>query len=109
MSVNESETHSLRHSTRIWIAPLGPQVDAFEAEMAKTRRSGNAVALSSGTAGLHLALVLLGVGPDDEVLVPSFTFAATANAVVYVGAEPVLVDSDWSTWTIDPAHHRRVA
>src|ERR1700722_1410235 len=85
-----------------WIAPLGPQVDAFEAEMAKRAGVANAVALSSGTAGLHLALVLLGVGPDDEVLVPSFTFAATANAVVYVGAEPVLVDSDWSTWTIDP-------
>jgi dTDP-4-amino-4,6-dideoxygalactose transaminase len=85
-----------------WIAPLGPQVDAFEEEMAKRAGVANAVALSSGTAGLHLALVLLGVGPEDQVLVPTFTFAATANAVVYVGAEPVLVDSDWSTWTIDP-------
>ena len=69
-----------------WIAPLGPDVDAFEAEFAARIGVGHAVALSSGTAALHLALLLLGVGPGDEVLVPSFTFVATANAVCYLGA-----------------------
>ena len=75
-----------------WIAPLGPDVDAFEAELAARVGAGHAVALSSGTAALHLALLLLGVGPGDEVLVPSFTFVATANAVTYLGARPVFVD-----------------
>jgi dTDP-4-amino-4,6-dideoxygalactose transaminase len=85
-----------------WIAPLGPDVDAFEAELAERVGVGHAVALSSGTAGLHLSLLMLGVGPGDEVLVPSFTFVATANAVCYLGAEPVFVDSSASTWNIDP-------
>ena len=75
-----------------WIAPLGPDVDAFEAEFAERVGAGHAVALSSGTAALHLALLLVGVGPGDEVLVPSFTFVATANAVCYLGATPVFVD-----------------
>ena len=85
-----------------WIAPLGPDVDAFEAEFAERIGVGHAVALSSGTAALHLALLMLGVGPGDEVLVPSFTFVATANAVCYLGAEPVFVDCSPSTWNIDP-------
>jgi dTDP-4-amino-4,6-dideoxygalactose transaminase len=85
-----------------WIAPLGPDVDAFEAEFADRVGVANAVALSSGTAALHLALVLLGVGPDDEVLVPSFTFVATANAVLYQGAIPVFVDCSAETWQMDP-------
>ena len=85
-----------------WIAPLGPDVDAFEAELAARVGVAHGVALSSGTAALHLALLLLGVGPGDEVLVPSFTFVATANAVVYVGAVPVFVDSSAATWTMDP-------
>ena len=85
-----------------WIAPLGPDVDAFEAEFAARVGVGHAVALSSGTAALHLGLLLVGVGPGDEVLVPSFTFVATANAVVYLGATPVFVDCDSSTWTMDP-------
>jgi len=85
-----------------WIAPLGPDVDAFEAEFAARVGVGHAVALSSGTAALHLALLLLGVGPGDEVLVPSFTFVATANAVVYLGAVPVFVDASPTTWTVDP-------
>ncbi len=85
-----------------WIAPLGPDVDAFEAEFAERVGVDNAVALSSGTAALHLALVLIGVGPGDEVLVPSFTFVATANAVVYQGAVPVFVDCSPDTWTMDP-------
>ena len=86
-----------------WIAPLGPYVDAFEHEMQKRIGVDNAVALSSGTAALHLALMLLGIGSGDDVIVPTFTFAATANAVIYVGAQPVLVDSDAATWTLDPA------
>ncbi|MGA2837589.1 MAG: aminotransferase class I/II-fold pyridoxal phosphate-dependent enzyme [Acidimicrobiales bacterium] len=85
-----------------WIAPLGPDVDAFEAEFAARVGVANAVALSSGTAALHLALLLVGVGPGDEVLVPSFTFVATANAVVYQGATPVFVDCSPDTWTMDP-------
>ena len=63
----------------------------------------HAAALSSGTAALHLALLLLGVGPGDDVLVPTLTFVATANAVTYVGARPVFVDSDETTWNLDPA------
>ena len=85
-----------------WIAPLGPDVDAFEREFAERIDVGHAVALSSGTAALHLALLLVGVGPGDEVLVPSFTFVATANAVCYIGARPVFVDCSSSTWNIDP-------
>jgi dTDP-4-amino-4,6-dideoxygalactose transaminase len=85
-----------------WIAPLGPHVDAFEQEFAAFVGSRSAAALSSGTAALHLALMLLGVGPGDEVLVPSLTFVASANAVVYVGARPVFVDSDRATWNLDP-------
>jgi dTDP-4-amino-4,6-dideoxygalactose transaminase len=85
-----------------WIAPLGPHVDAFERELAAAAGVGHAAATSSGTAALHLALLLLGVGPGDDVLVPSFTFVASANAVTYVGARPVLVDSDEDTWTVDP-------
>jgi dTDP-4-amino-4,6-dideoxygalactose transaminase len=85
-----------------WIAPLGPDVDAFEAELAARVAMPHAVALSSGTAALHLALLLAGVGPGDEVLVPSFTFVATANAATYVGAVPVFVDCAPGTWTVDP-------
>jgi len=84
-----------------WIAPLGPHVDAFEREFADVVGVPFAAALSSGTAALHLALELLGVGPDDDVLCATFTFAATANAIVYRGANPVFVDSD-ASWTIDP-------
>ena len=86
-----------------WIAPLGDEVDGFEAEFAEYLGIDNAVALSSGTAGLHLALVLLGVGPGDEVIVPTLTFAASAFAVTYVGAEPVLLDSDDASWNLDAA------
>jgi dTDP-4-amino-4,6-dideoxygalactose transaminase len=85
-----------------WIAPLGPHVDAFEQEFADRIGVGHAVALSSGTAALHLALLLSGVEAGDEVLVPSFTFVATANAVVYLGATPVFVDCSADTWTVDP-------
>jgi len=85
-----------------WIAPLGPHVDAFEDELAKQIGVGHAVALSSGTAALHLALLLAGVDRDDEVLVPSFTFIATAAAVSYLGARPVFVDCAADSWNVDP-------
>jgi len=85
-----------------WIAPVGPDIDAFEQEFAEVVGVPHAAALSSGTAGLHLALRLLGVGPGDEVIVPTLTFIATAAAVTYVGARPVLMDSELATWNLDP-------
>jgi len=84
-----------------WIAPLGPHVNAFEEEFAQKVGVAHAVALSSGTAALHLALHLLGVNPGDEVLTSTLTFAATANAITYVGAHPIFVDVNPETWTID--------
>jgi dTDP-4-amino-4,6-dideoxygalactose transaminase len=85
-----------------WVAPAGPAVDAFEREVAERVGVAHAVALSSGTAALHLALLSLGVGPGQVVIVPTLTFAATANAVAYTGAEPVFVDCDPETGNIDP-------
>ena len=85
-----------------WVAPLGPDVDAFEREIAGRVGVPHAVALNSGTAALHLALLGLGIGPGDTVIVPSLTFAATANAVVYTGAEPYFVDCRPETGNIDP-------
>ncbi len=85
-----------------WIAPLGPHVDAFERELAALVAVPHALALSSGTAALHLALVVHGIGPGDEVACSSLTFAASANAIVYTGATPFFVDCD-DTWTLDPA------
>ncbi|MCA9568016.1 MAG: aminotransferase class I/II-fold pyridoxal phosphate-dependent enzyme [Myxococcales bacterium] len=84
-----------------WIAPLGPMVDAFEAAFAERVGAPEAAALSSGTAALHLALLLLGVGPGDLVLTSTLTFAATANAIRYVGAEPVFVDATEADWCMD--------
>src|SRR4249919_2478790 len=83
-----------------WIAPLGPHVDAFERELAAFVGAPQAAALSSGTAALHLALHLLGVGPGDDVVVPTLTFVATANVVRYVGARPVFVDASEATWNL---------
>ncbi len=85
-----------------WIAPLGPHVDAFEKEFAQNVGSKFAVAISSGTAALHLALRILGIGPGDEVMTSSMTFVATANAICYQGAKPVFIDSDHATWNMDP-------
>jgi dTDP-4-amino-4,6-dideoxygalactose transaminase len=85
-----------------WVAPVGPDLEDFERQVAQRLDVGHAVALSSGTAALHLALHVAGVGPGDTVLMPSFTFAATANAAMYVGARPVFVDSSVDTWNIDP-------
>ncbi len=86
-----------------WIAPLGPDVDAFEAEMAARVGVDHAVALSSGTAALHVGLVAMGVGPGDIVVTSSMTFAATVNAILYTGAVPHFVDSDPVTGNMDPA------
>lgn len=84
-----------------WIAPLGPHVDAFEREFAEFVDVPNAVALSSGTAALQLALLVLGIRRGDRVLTSTLTFAATANAITYVGAIPVFVDVNPRTWTMD--------
>ncbi|KPK66448.1 MAG: hypothetical protein AMS21_02455 [Gemmatimonas sp. SG8_38_2] len=86
-----------------WIAPLGPEVDAFERDLAARVGVQDAAALSSGTAALHLALVLLDVGPGDQVWTSTLTFAATANAIRYVGATPVFVDSERESWNMDGA------
>ena len=86
-----------------WIAPLGPQVEAFEEEFAALVGSPAALALSSGTAGLHLALQLAGVGPGDEVLVSTLTFVASVNPIRYLGATPVFIDSERASWNLDPA------
>lgn len=85
-----------------WIAPLGPHVDAFEQEFAHRIGSPYAAALSSGTAGLHLAMILAGVGTGDEVLVSTFTFSATVNPIIYQGARPVFIDSERESWNMDP-------
>jgi len=84
-----------------WIAPVGPHVDLFEKEFCELTGSKYAVALSSGSAAIHLALILLGIGRGDEVICSTFTFAASANPVVYQSATPVFVDSEVSTWNMD--------
>ncbi len=86
-----------------WMAPLGPMVDAFEREFAEAVGAPHAVAVASGTAALHLSLLAHGVGPGDEVLTSTLTFAASAFAVRYVGATPVFIDCDATTWTMDIA------
>lgn len=85
-----------------WIAPLGPHVDAFEREFAEMVGASHAVALSSGTAALHLALRLCGVVPEDEVLVSTFTFCASVNPILYEHARPVFLDSERTSWNLDP-------
>ena len=86
-----------------WISSVGPQVEAFEEEFAEYIGSGYATALSSGTAALHLALIVLGIKRGDRVICSSFTFAASANPIVYLGAEPVFIDSEPRSWNMDPA------
>lgn len=86
-----------------WISTIGPHVDAFEREMAEACGVGHAAGLSAGTAALHLALILLGVAQGDEVLCSDLTFAASANAIKYVGATPVFIDADRVSWNMDPA------
>lgn len=86
-----------------WIAPLGAHVDAFEQELASFTGSVDCAALSSGTAALHLALIMQGVTRGDTVICPTLTFSASANPIVYQGATPVFVDCESSSWNMDPA------
>lgn len=85
-----------------WVAPLGPNVDSFETTLSNYCGVRYAAALSSGTAAIHLALILLGIKPGDEVIASTFTFSATINPILYMGATPVLVDSEPDTWNMDP-------
>ena len=86
-----------------WVVPLGPNVDGFEKDLESyLGENKHIVALSAGTAAIHLALIQLGVGPGDEVICQSFTFSASANPIKYLGAEPVFVDSEPETWNMDP-------
>lgn len=86
-----------------WVVPLGPNVNGFEADLEAFVGEGKSVvALCSGTAAVHLALIACGVGPGDEVLVQSFTFCASTHPVTYLGATPVLVDSEKDSWNMDP-------
>jgi dTDP-4-amino-4,6-dideoxygalactose transaminase len=102
--VTELEEQSIISAIRSgWIAPLGPDVDAFESELAERLGVGHGVALSSGTAALHLGLLTLGVKPGDVVVTSTMTFAATTNAIVYTGAEPYFVDAEPQTGNMDPA------
>ena len=85
-----------------WVAPLGPNVNEFEHALEKYTNIGHASALSAGTAAIHLSLILLGVKPGDEVIASSFTFSATINPIVYLGATPILIDSEPETWNMSP-------
>lgn len=85
-----------------WIAPLGPNVQGFEKDLEDYLETGYVCALSSGTAALHLALILLGVSSDDEVICQSLTFSASANPIVYQGAAPIFIDSEVDTWNMCP-------
>ena len=89
-----------------WVAPLGANVNGFEKELAEYVGASHAAALSSGTAAIHLALKAAGVGKDDIVICQSLTFSATANPILYQGAIPVFVDSDYETWNMKPEHLR---
>ena len=85
-----------------WISPAGVNLNEFEKELAFKVGLENAVALSSGTAAIHLALKAVGVDKDDIVLCPSLPFSATANPIIYQNAIPVFIDSDYDTWNMDP-------
>ncbi|CEA15263.1 putative pyridoxal phosphate-dependent aminotransferase EpsN [Fermentimonas caenicola] len=90
-----------------WVVPLGPNVNGFEKDLRGYLNDDvHVVALSSGTAAIHLALVQLGVGPGDEVICQSFTFAASANPIKYLGASPVFIDSESDSWNMSPVHLR---
>ncbi|MBR4961578.1 MAG: aminotransferase class I/II-fold pyridoxal phosphate-dependent enzyme, partial [Clostridia bacterium] len=90
-----------------WIAPLGENVNEFEKSMKTYIGAENAVALSAGTAALHLSLICAGVGRGDKVFCQDLTFSASANPITYVGAEPVFIDSESDTWNMDPAALRK--
>lgn len=101
--VGETEVAALAEVIASGQLTMGPTVAEFEAAIARAVGTAHAAAVSSGTAALHLALLALGIGPGDEVLVPAYTFPATANAVAFCGARPVLVDIDPDTFVLDPA------
>lgn len=86
-----------------WISPVGPHIEGFEREIARYVEVDNCAALSSGTAAIHLALIILGVRRNDEVICSSFTFSGSCNPVAYLGAVPVFIDSETETWNMDPA------
>jgi len=102
-SMGEEEWLALREPIETGWLTQGPKVAAFERAFAKRHRVRHAIAVTSATTGLHLALATLGIGPGDEVIVPAFTWVATANAVLYCGATPVFADVDRATFNIDPA------
>lgn len=85
-----------------WVAPLGPNVNGFEDDIKDYLKAGNVAALSSGTAAIHLALIILGVQPGDEVICQSMTFSASANPIAYLGAKPIFIDSEPDTWNMSP-------
>ena len=85
-----------------WIAPVGPHINRFEDELLKVSEGFDVAVLSSGTAAIHLALVLLGVKNDDCVICSSFTFSASVNPIIYLGASPIFIDSEKDTWNMDP-------
>ena len=101
MSGNELKYINQAFETN-WIAPLGPNVDGFERDITSYTGIKYASALSSGTSAIHLALIMLGVSANDEVICPSFTFSATINPVCYLGATPILIDSENDTWNMCP-------
>ena len=102
--LGEEETAFVEDAFRTnWIAPLGPHVDGFERELAAYAGVGHAAAVSSGTAAIHLALLLLGVKPGDTVFCSSLTFVGSCNPILYCGARPVFIDSDPQTWNMSPA------
>jgi len=108
MSAEGYELHYIQDAfDKNWVAPLGENVNAFEDAVKEYLGSGYTTALSSGTAALHIALLEAGVGKGDMVFCQSLTFAACANAIAYVGAEPVFIDSDRETWNMDPMALRR--
>ncbi len=102
MGPNE-ETYVLDAFRSNWLSTVGPNLEAFERDFSARMAGRHSVALSSGTAGMHLGLRLLGVGPDDTVFCPSLTFVASVNPIGYLGARPVLIDSDRASWNMDPA------
>ena len=101
--MGDAELHYVEEAFRTnWIAPLGPNVDAFESEIAELVGSKHAAAVSSGTAAIHLAVRMLGVKPGDRVFCSTLTFAASANPIVYEGGEPVFIDSEPDSWNMSP-------
>src|SRR5690606_16038385 len=85
-----------------WISPVGPNLTAFENELSTYNNTPHCAVLSSGTAAIHLALIILGIKAGDEVICSSFTFSASCNPIAYMGATPVFVDSEKETWNMDP-------